>query len=182
MEKKDVLLQELAKAPDGLVVEIGCLRERIKIDSDGWSTLYLAQECSKRKLTFISVDVNEHNVAIAQEVLIQHGLNPSVVSVKDGTKFLQSLYPEKRLAFLYLDSADDPDINFQQYSSANMLPGGIIVVDDCHSYDGNKFGKGTRIIEARPDAEIVENFYGKMAIIREGGFNAPNKVSESGSL
>jgi predicted O-methyltransferase YrrM len=169
MKKSDVLLRELAKAPSGLVVEIGCLRETVEVDSDGWSTLYLARQCSKDNRPFISVDNNPHNVSIAKAVLEEHGLNPSVVNLKDGTVFLKSLYPERHIAFLYLDSADSPDINFEQYSYANMLPGGIIVIDDVNSYDGNAQGKGTRILEFRKDAEIVETFYGKMAIIREGG-------------
>jgi predicted O-methyltransferase YrrM len=49
------------------------------------------------------------------------------------------------LALLYLDSSDDPRDTEAQLAAAEMLPGGIVVIDDAQMTGNHAMGKATRV-------------------------------------
>lgn len=141
--KAQLLLQSLYGAPKGAVAEIGCLRARTEVPSDGHSTLYLARECLSQGRDFTSVDLDPVVVDVANEVLREAGL-PMLARVADGVEALRCC---GALAMLYLDSSDDPSDTLQQLTAAELLPGGVVVVDDAQPAGANPFGKATLVVE-----------------------------------
>lgn len=140
--KAQLLLQILAKAPPGDVVEVGCLRSLHEVATDGHSTYYLALECLARGREFTSVDVDPVVVDVANEVLRRAGL-PALARVSDGAEKLKACGP---LAMVYLDSSDEPSDTLGQLAAADILPGGYVVVDDAQANGLNLFGKATLVV------------------------------------
>ncbi len=141
--KAEVLLKWLAKAPPGPVVELGCTRYDHESESEGFSTFYLAKQCASEGREFRSFDINPNHVLNARRILSDHGLVGTVQALPGDHAV--KLVPA--IAFLYLDTSDNAGDTMHQYLNADMAPGGIIVIDDCHSYGAGQFGKGTKVIE-----------------------------------
>ena len=142
--KAEVLLKWLAEAPAGPVVEIGCMRYDHELESEGFSTYYLARQCAEEGRDFYSYDINPEHVRNAKNIMGQFGLI-GTVQCMSGTVGLSKV---RGIGFLYLDSSDNPNHTMDQYLIADMAPGGIIVIDDCHSYSAGPYGKGTQVIES----------------------------------
>jgi predicted O-methyltransferase YrrM len=132
------LLQE---APAGTVCEIGCARHEVEIPSEGSSTLYLSRACVEAQRHFLSCDVDPVAVDVANALLARGGL-PSVVVLADGVELLRSAGP---LALLYLDSSEDPTDAEAQLAAAEMLPGGIVVIDDAQMVGRHVMGRATLV-------------------------------------
>lgn len=49
------------------------------------------------------------------------------------------------LALLYLDSSDDPRDTEAQLAAAEILPGGVVVIDDAQMTGRNAMGKATLV-------------------------------------
>lgn len=81
-------------------------------------------------------------VDIANRVLRHEGMM-EVVEAIDGASALSGVGP---IAFLHLDSSDNPEDTFAQYVAAELLPGAVVVVDDAQASHGNAFGKATRLV------------------------------------
>ena len=143
--KADRVLKTLAVSPPGDVLEIGCIREKEEVPEDGFSTPMLAAACFNQGRKFVSVDNNEKHVEIANECLSSHGLTPSVL-YQDAMQYLEE-HKDVAHALIYYDSHRDPSYTLEQYVNSSFVPGGYVVVDDCHSYDNWMFGKGTSLIE-----------------------------------
>lgn len=145
MEKKDLLLDCIDVSPDGLVVEIGCIRYTSEMGSEGFSTFYLAKYCHVNGREFRSFDSLVDHVTIANSILKERGL-PELVVCKNGTYALQELQEE--IGFLYLDSSDDPKDTLDQYMAAKdkLVPNAVILVDDAHNYWAGEYGKATSLI------------------------------------
>lgn len=141
--KAEILLKWLAEAPMGPAVEIGCVRYDHETESEGFSTYYLARQCAAEGRNFYSFDIDPDHVWNAKNILNQYGLI-GMIQCMEGTKGVASV---RGIGFLYLDSSDNPDHTMSQYLTADMTPGGIIVIDDCHSYQAGPYGKGTQVIE-----------------------------------
>lgn len=139
--KAQLLLRLLSDAPEGAVCEVGCARHEIEIPSDGFSTAYLSQACVEAKRAFFSCDLDPVAVDVANAMLARRGL-PTRVVVADGLEVLRSAGP---LALLYLDSSDDPRDTEAQLAAAEILPGGIVVIDDAQMTGRNAMGKATLV-------------------------------------
>lgn len=137
--KAQLLLRLLAEAPAGTVAEVGCARHEIEIPSDGFSTLYLSRACVVSGRRFLSCDHDPVAVDVANAVLARNGL-PTAVVASDGVEMLRWAGP---LALLYLDSSDDPNDTEAQLAAAEILPGGIVAIDDSHMAGRHAMGKAT---------------------------------------
>jgi hypothetical protein len=49
----------------------------------------------------------------------------------------------RAVAFLYLDSSDDPRDTLAQFHAARLLPLATVLVDDAQEYAGHALGKAT---------------------------------------
>lgn len=145
----------LEKAPKGLVVEIGCLREAHERPSDGFSTYYLCRRCLELKVPFKSFDLEPKVVELANEVLRAHDL-PQAVELADGQAILPTLGP---ICCLYLDSSDKPEDTLNQFIAAEFLPGSVVLVDDVQPYFGNRYGKATSLIKHFHEAGLIYKIY-----------------------
>lgn len=143
-KKAELLLKALEEAPPGFVVEIGSTREAEEKSYDGFSTYYLARRCKELGRPFRSFDVAREVVRVANSGLEKTGLPPSV-ELGNGKEVLPGLGP---IAFLYLDSSDDPRDTLEQWLASELLPGAVVVVDDAHEYGGNSYGKATLLVES----------------------------------
>jgi predicted O-methyltransferase YrrM len=163
--KAQLLLDMVARAPRGLVVEVGCLRQVHEVATDGFSTWYLARRCLDLGLDFRSCDLDPTHAALANEVLQAAGLAPCVM-VGDGSAILKALGP---VSLLYLDSSDDPRDTLDQYEVATLMPGAIVVVDDAQAYASNRLGKATllaeRLTEDRIPFDLVPTEPGFLALV-----------------
>jgi predicted O-methyltransferase YrrM len=135
-QKAAVLIEAAKRAPAGLFAEIGCIREDHEVPQDGFSTVYLAKYCEGAGNEFISVDVEQKHVDIANAVLKDRGL-PQVVRKEDGEKFLREL--ETPISFL-------PESSYYQFFEAGLAEGAVVVVDDAHNYDNQRHGKATYLV------------------------------------
>jgi predicted O-methyltransferase YrrM len=138
------VLRALARAPDGPVVEVGCIRHEREVATDGFSTLYLARACAERGRSFASYDLDRAAVERAQAVLKRADL-PGAVRCEDAVPVLRRGPP---LAFLYLDSSDVPADSMAQFLAAPLLPGALLAVDDAQAYGGHALGKATEVARA----------------------------------
>lgn len=141
--KAELLLRLLEDAPPGPVVEIGCLRQPSEVPSDGHSTLYLAKACAERGRAFSSFDRDPLVVDVANRVLEEAGL-PLMARVADGVEALGGI---NAIAFLYLDSSDDPADTFRQLAAAELAPGAIVMIDDAQQTGGQLMGKATLVVK-----------------------------------
>jgi len=141
-KKAALLLESLPRAPQGTVVEIGSTRTIQEIASDGFSTVYLARACKERGVEFRSFDLDPMTVDKANRILGREGLS-QCVACGDGAIVLKELDP---VAFLYLDSSDDPEDTLSQFTAAPLAPGAIVVVDDAQSNGVHPFGKASRLV------------------------------------
>lgn len=105
----------------------------------------------ERGLEFLSIELLEHHANVANHVLRDHNL-PSAVVVGDARFVLPNL---AEVSLLYLDGSDDPAEALAQLMAAKLRDGAILVVDDCHEYDGNPFGKGSLIVPYLNDRKIA---------------------------
>jgi predicted O-methyltransferase YrrM len=140
--KSGLLLEALARAPDGPVAEIGCIRQEREEPVDGFSTYWLARRCRELGRTFRSFDLDTRAVGIARAILEKEGL-PGVVECRDGVEALTHLGP---VAFLHLDGPDNPAMALDQYRAAELLPGAVLVIDDAHNYWCGAHGKATAVV------------------------------------
>jgi len=141
-KKAEVLLWTTNKAPNGLWVEIGGIRESKEVPQDGYSTYYLAKEAERRQCDFITIDKDLECSKIALKLLNLNNLPGKVIN-GDGKIEVAKLPP---ISFLYLDSHRLPIFSAEQYIAAELVPGAVIAIDDCHEFDGFKFGKGTNLV------------------------------------
>lgn len=158
--KAEVLLAAFDMAPDGLSVELGCIRQEHEVPEDGYSTVHLARSAAERGREFRSFDNEQPTVDLANRVLQREGLDP-LVECRDGATAVTELGP---ISFLYLDSHRDPEISLAQYRAAELAPGAIVAIDDTHRYEGWEYGKATDLIALcmeRPEElpfDLVETF------------------------
>lgn len=146
-KKSQLLIEGLNKAPkEGLIVEIGCIREDHEVVEDGYSTYYIAKWCQENNRTFISCDIEEPTVHIANSVLERENL-PRCVLLSDGKRLLKEL--EQPIAFLFLDSHRHPAFSLDQYKEALLLPQSVVIIDDAQAIDGFPFGK----------AQFIKDFF-----------------------
>jgi len=141
--KSRLLLSLLQLAPEGAIAEVGCIRHRIEIPGDGFSTYYLARWARERGVPFTSFDKDAGVVRSANALLETKGL-PPCVKHQDGAQGVRSLGP---LAFLYLDSSDDPGDTLSQFLAAQLIPGAVVVVDDAQAHGENMMGKATLLAQ-----------------------------------
>lgn len=142
-KKAECLMNAVKLAPEGLMVEIGCIREPKEVPQDGFSTYYLGTYAKEKELVFRSFDVNPDNVFMGNKVLTDAGCKPTV-DIADGKEILPTLGP---IAFLYLDSHRIPQYSLEQYIAAELMPGAVVCIDDANTYDGYQFGKATMLID-----------------------------------
>jgi predicted O-methyltransferase YrrM len=142
-KKAELLLTKLNEAPPGLCVEIGCIREDHEVLEDGYSTYYLARHCKTYDRIFVSYDIEQKCVDIANDMLERYMLNP-IVKKADGKIALKQSGP---IAFLFLDSHRHPSFSLEQYREAELVPGAILIVDDAQPIDDHEFGKAQFIKE-----------------------------------
>lgn len=140
--KAEVLLDAVAMSPDGLMVEIGSVRQANEVPEDGYSTVYLARYALESGREFRSFDNEQSTVNLANQILRNEGLQPSV-ECRDGVEAVAALDP---ISFLYLDSHKDPQYSIEQFKAAALKPGAIVAIDDTHRYEEWEFGKATYLI------------------------------------
>ena len=146
--KAEVLMEAVASRPRARAfVEIGCLRELVESSTDGWSTIYLADEAKIRDGLLHSVDLNPRNIEVARQVVMNRGLS-SVVRFHEraGADWLKEFAGP--IDFLYLDGSDDAEVNLQEFKAAErkLSPRAVVCVDDCHNYLGRQLGKGDKVV------------------------------------
>lgn len=147
-------------SPNGLMVEIGCIRQEHEVPEDGFSTVHLARFAKSNGRIFLSFDNEQPTVDLANGVLKREGFK-SLVECKDGIQALNEL---GLISFLYLDSHKDPQFSFNQFKAAELAPGAIVAIDDTHEYEKWKFGKATSLIALAEENDwpfdIVPTFKG----------------------
>lgn len=142
-KKARVLLEALGLAPDGLIVEIGCVRQDHEVPEDGYSTVYLARYAREKGCSFKSFDNEQQTVYLANRLLNQEGFLPLVECIDGVDALTQETEP---IVFLYLDSHRDPQFSMDQYLAAELAPGAIVAIDDTHAYEQWEYGKATNLI------------------------------------
>lgn len=147
------LIKLLQKAPPGLLVEVGGIREPKEIPTEGFSSYYFALECKKSGRPFISCEIESANVKMARVMLAAYGLHPEIVNA-DGKDFLSQCGP---VSFLYLDSSRFPAHTWEQYLAASIVPGGVVSIDDAHEIDGHEYGKAQYVVEHLKKSKIPFN-------------------------
>lgn len=134
--------------PDGAtVVEIGCVRMDMEVNSEGFSTVYLAKRAKERNWKFFSVDIDPNAVTRARR---QTEHLPVSVQQADGATWLEVFNLE--IDGLYLDGAAEPIQAVEQYFAAELAEKAVIVIDDVQGIKGEdgspdlKDGKGTALL------------------------------------
>ena len=146
--KADFLIKQLKRSPDGIAVEIGCLRHHEEDVDDGFSTYHLCRNCVSMGKTFYSFDNEITNVNMANTVLREHGL-PLVVQCQDGSRALSEL---SNISFLFLDSSMEESL--PQFNNANLVPNAIVIVDDFNQIGEYPNGKATEIVKVLSEKQI----------------------------
>ena len=141
--KAQCLIQVLEQfAPEGPIVEIGCIREFHEEPHDGFSTYYLAKFAAEHGREFYSFDIEQNSVNAGNHVLKENNL-PFQVMNMCGKEALQGI---DDIAFLYLDGAKYPSQTFDQYLQADLIKGAVVYIDDCQPIEEFDRGKGTELL------------------------------------
>ena len=143
--KAKVLIESLARVPDPkIIVEIGSIRIPIDSASDGFSTMYLAQEAKNLGAHFFTVDLEQSHLRMAAGLMLERDL-PAFLVWGDGLEFLTRAPLE--IDFLYLDGSE-PVSTMKQFQAAEskLTPGAVVCIDDCHNYSGWEYGKGNIVV------------------------------------
>ena len=131
---KDALLTVLEYTDDPTIVEFGGMRFPYEIPSDGASTMYFfnwLNQLGKGKL--YSVD---NSPVVCSEN--RKRFESSHVEIWAEASFLKT---EIAVDLLYLDSVQEATLGHLQAALPKLHPNGIIVMDDSHEHDGNRWGK-----------------------------------------
>jgi len=180
--KAQVLIAAISLRPDARVlVEIGCIREATESPTEGFSTVYLAQEAKARHSLLYSVDLNPYNIRVARAAVMAYQLSDSVRFHEGrGADWLKGFADP--IDFLYLDGSDDPQTNLEEFKAAEtkLAPDAIVCIDDCHAYLGRQFGKGDKVIPYAIEqgwmVRLVPTLHPwRTAILQRGeGFDTPH--------
>lgn len=152
--KASTLLAALADTPDGVtVVEIGTIRFDHELPSEGYSTVYLAEQAAARGWKFHSVSDDKAATDTARS-LIPEGVK---LHTKDGTKWLTAF--KARIDALYLDGSSDPVETLEQYRAAKLAGSCVVIVDDVQPVGEHERGKGELLLDVlAEDGFDVEMF------------------------
>jgi predicted O-methyltransferase YrrM len=140
-----------------VIVEIGTQRHGKDSTEDGQSTVVFERFGAEVHSVDSSLKAIEKAMSACQgRVQFHH---------EDGAKFLAKFV--KPIDFLYLDGGDNPDETLAQFEAARLSEKGMVVIDDCMDYNGNVYGKGTKVIEKGVKHTLTAHFgrY-RMAIIQ----------------
>jgi predicted O-methyltransferase YrrM len=148
MYKHDILLDVIKKQKPHNIVEIGT--QFYPYDSDqgklwGSMTYHFAKWANGNGAKFYTIDIDPEHIYYA----MQNIHYPISGLVGDGAKILAEL--KIWIDFLYLDSADEPEISLEQFKTAEpyLTDKAIVTMDDIFDwgpqYD-KKLGKGTLVI------------------------------------
>lgn len=124
-----------------VVVEIGCARYSTEIPSDGWSTIYLAQEAARRGWDFHSVDTDPAAIETARTATANL---PVRFHCARGERWLYTF--SRKISGLYLDGSDNPDETLLQYRAARLADQAVVVVDDAQAMEGRPLGKANTVL------------------------------------
>lgn len=138
-----------------VLIETGTSREGLKgAKSNGAATLVYGKWAKINNAILHSVDINPKAVEVAEEAVLQEGLQEFVkLHLSDSVEFLRKF--DKAVDFLYLDSYDySDDVEVQRASQEHHLKefkaiesklhkNSIVLIDDCDLPGG---GKGKTVI------------------------------------
>ena len=125
------------------IVEIGCVRFRHDIPSDGYSTVHLGAEARQRGWIVHSVDIDPVAVENARDLTA--GM-PVTVHEADGEAWLACF--ADMIDGLYLDGSASPEEALAQYEAAARADGPVVVViDDVQAIAGTERGKGNLLLD-----------------------------------
>jgi len=152
------------------IIETGCMRAPLSDDGpegDGCSSLVWDYVAQRTQGSFITIDIDQHNVDYAQARLSER----SVVVCCDSVHFLSSIVSVTQpIDFLYLDSMDwQGTVEERNLSALHhaaelaaawkwILPGGLIAVDDCLGEYSGKHAFVKRFFDAIGIAPIVDDY------------------------
>lgn len=128
---------------DALIVEVGMVRRDEEVPSDGFSTVYLAEQAAERGLRFVSIDNDPDTVAICAQVLDHLSLHATLIC-GDGEEEIAKIAGP--IDLLYLDGAVDPADAVHQYKAARLADRATVVIDDVQPIDKSKQGKATDLL------------------------------------
>jgi hypothetical protein len=133
-ELKELLDEQFAKSQQPLIVaETGCIRsiDPPSEDSDGWSTLHLAQwAMAHTGSEFHSMELHPDNVIKGGRILGEHGI-PSNGAVRIyQTESVDGLKQLAHIDFAYLDTSDDLAHGLAEFQAAEEKGARTIVMDD----------------------------------------------------
>ena len=152
MLKQEIVLEQLKKIKEPkVVIEIGTQffpSTDPRAKTYGCVTEHLAQYCKEVKATFYTVDIEPEHTQFILNLAQEQNLPINVIN-SDGNLFLSHL--RERIDFLYLDSADDPKISFEQFKTVEpyLTQEAIVVIDDIkwwNNFPTQLEGKGSLLL------------------------------------
>jgi len=121
-ETGQFLLNLARTAPQGEFLEIGT--------SGGYSALWLSQACKERDITLTTFEREPYKQKIAEETF--NTTNTTIHFIKDDAANHLNKY--KHIAFCFLDSTKDTYIPFYNSIIPNLMPEGILAIDNMISH------------------------------------------------
>lgn len=113
-----------ASAPDGKYLEIGT--------SGGYSTLWFSLACLESKHRIITFEISDEKIRLARETFRSAGIENIVDLVEgDARKHLKAY---KDVSFCFLDAEKHHYLDCYNLVVPNMVPGGLLVVDNVISH------------------------------------------------
>jgi caffeoyl-CoA O-methyltransferase len=113
-----------ASAPAGGVLEVGT--------SGGYSSLWLSLACKERGNHLTTFEVLEEKVNRAHETFDAAGINGQIQLIHGDARDVISGYTD--IAFCFLDAERDIYVNVYEKMINNIVPGGLIAVDNVISH------------------------------------------------
>jgi caffeoyl-CoA O-methyltransferase len=135
-----------AGAPAGRLLEIGT--------SGGYSTLWLSLACLKTKRRIVTFEISDEKIRLARQTFRSAGIE-SIVDLVEGDA-RKHLGAHKRVSFCFLDAEKRHYLHYYNLVVPNMVPGGLLVVDNVMSHQEAAAPMVKRALkDRRVDALIV---------------------------
>lgn len=163
--KAKIILRELSKYKNPVVLETGCTRHTVlsKALPDGASTYYIAKWIKENGGEFYSID--KKNIGQAGKLLLDYGLNWHCNFI-DGNSLEE--IPKLKLKFdvVLLDSANDAEQIWLEYQLVQnyLTPGATMIIDDVNISSRVK-KKGDKVYPHIKNKGIKHRLENEMLII-----------------
>lgn len=153
MDKTEILLKTIKSIPYcKVIVELGSQFFDITDERGytwGCSTYHLAKYATENDILFITIDIDPTHTDFSIKMLQENKFSGMAIN-RDGCEALREL--KIFVDFLYLDTADDPEVSFEQFKVIEpyLTKNSKVAIDDIVNYSTPEYirmeGKGSILL------------------------------------